>query len=150
MRGASFVAAPSPANAQAGKTTLLNHILSHRSNLRIAACVRIKNEGIYIREWLEFHLMVGIEHFYIWDDSSTDATREELAPYVERGVVTLHTKVDHSHDAEHGQNGHRDMCLACAEQMQRAQPRGARCVVCRALIERVVPAGATAAFRPAA
>lgn len=28
------------------------------------------------QEWLEFHLLVGVEHFYIFDDSSADNARE--------------------------------------------------------------------------
>ena len=74
------------------KEKLEQHV---EQSIQIAACARIKNEGTYIQEWLEFHQMVGIDHFYIWDDSSTDNTRAVLAPYVRSGVVTLHTSVDH-------------------------------------------------------
>jgi hypothetical protein len=38
--------------------------------------------------------------------------RSILQPYVDRGIMTLVTKVDHSHDADHGQWGHRDQCIA--------------------------------------
>jgi len=53
--------------------------------LSIAAI--IKNERNII-EWLEYHLMVGVEHFYIYDNESTDGLKEKLEPYIERGVVT--------------------------------------------------------------
>ena len=78
----------------------------------LAVCVRLKNEAIYLQEWLEFHLIAGVGHFYIFDDSSTDGTVALLRPYVDRGLVTLQVGVDHSHDAQHGQFGHRDQCIA--------------------------------------
>jgi len=46
-----------------------------------------KNEGRYFREWIEFHKLVGVEKFYIYDNSSSDDTREVLAPYIKSGLV---------------------------------------------------------------
>ena len=54
--------------------------------LSIAACV--KDEGRYLREWIEYHLWAGVEHFYIYDNGSQDNTREVLDPYMQSGVVT--------------------------------------------------------------
>lgn len=53
----------------------------------LAVCAIAKNEGPYFEEWIEWHLGQGVEKFYIYDNDSTDATREVLAPYIERGVV---------------------------------------------------------------
>ena len=53
--------------------------------LSIAAI--IKNEGQYIREWVEFHILSGVDRFYIFDNESTDNTVEILQPYIDRGVV---------------------------------------------------------------
>lgn len=47
-----------------------------------------KNEGRYIREWIEYHLLVGISHFYIYDNESTDGLEEILKPYIEKDIVT--------------------------------------------------------------
>lgn len=51
-----------------------------------AACI-IKNEASYIEEWLEYHLLVGVQHFYIYDNDSTDNIKEILEPYVSDGIV---------------------------------------------------------------
>jgi hypothetical protein len=48
-----------------------------------------RDEGPYLREWIEFHRLQGVEHFYLYDNLSTDDGPEILAPYVETGVVTL-------------------------------------------------------------
>ena len=42
-------------------------------------------------EWIEFHRLVGVERFFLYDNGSTDDHREVLAPYVEEGIVTCTT-----------------------------------------------------------
>ena len=46
-----------------------------------------KNEATYIAEWIEFHKLVGVEKFYIYDNESTDNTTEILEPYIKSGLV---------------------------------------------------------------
>jgi len=57
--------------------------------LRLAACAIMKNEGPYLREWIEFHRLVGVEKFYLYDNGCTDDTDAVLEPYVKNGVVEL-------------------------------------------------------------
>lgn len=54
--------------------------------LSIAAIM--KNEKPYLKEWIEYHRLQGVEHFYLCDNDSTDQTKEYLQPYIKRGVVT--------------------------------------------------------------
>jgi hypothetical protein len=53
----------------------------------LAVCAIAKNEGPYFGEWIEWHRNLGVEKFYIYDNESTDDTKEILAPYVESGLV---------------------------------------------------------------
>jgi cellulose synthase/poly-beta-1,6-N-acetylglucosamine synthase-like glycosyltransferase len=53
----------------------------------LAVCAIAKNEGEYFPEWIEWHKSLGVEKFYIYDNDSTDNTREILAPYIETGLV---------------------------------------------------------------
>lgn len=48
----------------------------------------VKNEAADIREWLEFHRMMGVTHFYIYDNESEDELKSVLQPYVDAGIVT--------------------------------------------------------------
>ena len=48
----------------------------------------MKNEGHYVKEWLDYHLAAGVDHFYIYDHESTDNFTEVLQPYIESGIVT--------------------------------------------------------------
>lgn len=52
-------------------------------------CSIFRNEGKYLKEWIDYHLIVGFEHFYIYNNFSEDNYREVLAPYIEKGIVTL-------------------------------------------------------------
>ena len=55
----------------------------------LAVCAVFRDEGPYLAEWVEFHRLVGVGHFFLYDDRSRDAGREVLAPYVREGLVTL-------------------------------------------------------------
>jgi hypothetical protein len=55
----------------------------------LAIAAIFKNEAPYLKEWMDYHLLVGVEHFYLYDNGSTDQPRDVLAPYMRRGEVTL-------------------------------------------------------------
>jgi hypothetical protein len=59
------------------------------SYLAIGAVYR--NEGRYLREWIEFHRLVGVERFFLYDNRSEDGHMDVLAPYIEAGVVVHHS-----------------------------------------------------------
>lgn len=55
----------------------------------LSLCSIFKNEGKYMKEWLDFHLIVGFEHFYLYNNFSSDNYQKVLKPYIEKGIVTL-------------------------------------------------------------
>lgn len=57
-------------------------------DLTVAAIFR--EEAPFLDEWLEFHAAVGVSQFYLYNNFSTDDFREVLAPWIARGLVTLH------------------------------------------------------------
>lgn len=57
------------------------------SSCYLAVCAMAKNEGPYFAEWIEWHRRMGVDKFYIYDNESTDDTKEILAPYIESGLV---------------------------------------------------------------
>ncbi len=58
----------------------------------------VKNEGRYLREWLEFQRLMGADHVYLYDNGSTDSTDEVLAPFVAEGFVTAVPWITFDHD----------------------------------------------------
>ena len=55
----------------------------------ISICAIFKDESIYLKEWIEFHLLIWIEHFYLYNNFSKDSYLEVLKPYIEKNIVTL-------------------------------------------------------------
>lgn len=55
----------------------------------LAICAIMKNEGRYLLEWLEFHRLVGVERFYLYDNGSTDNTVDLLRPWLDQDIVRL-------------------------------------------------------------
>ncbi len=60
---------------------------AYKYELSIGAIFR--DEGPYLKEWIEFHRLVGVEHFYLCSHNSTDNYREVLQPYIENNIVEL-------------------------------------------------------------
>lgn len=56
----------------------------------LSICAVFRNEGPYLREWIEFHCLVGVDHFYLYNNCSTDNYLSIVAPYVAKGIVTLY------------------------------------------------------------
>lgn len=54
-------------------------------NIAIAAIM--KNEAPYLREWIEYHRLQGVEKFYLYDNESSDNTKEILLPYIDDHIV---------------------------------------------------------------
>jgi hypothetical protein len=64
-----------------------------RPTLRVpylAICAMYHNEAPNLKEWIEFHRLVGVERFFLYDNLSTDFHLDVLAPYIEDGTVVLH------------------------------------------------------------
>lgn len=55
----------------------------------IALAVIVKNEGAYLSEWIEYHRLIGVTKFYIYDNDSDDNLDLLLSRYVEKGIVTI-------------------------------------------------------------
>lgn len=55
----------------------------------VAVCAIFKNEANNFKEWIEYNRIIGIEHFYLYNNNSTDNYLEVLEPYIKEGLVTL-------------------------------------------------------------
>jgi len=63
------------------------HAISYQYELAIGAIFR--NEAPYLKEWIEFHKLVGVEHFYLFNHGSTDDYASVLQEYIQKGEVDL-------------------------------------------------------------
>jgi Glycosyltransferase family 92 len=55
----------------------------------LAICAIFRDEAPYLKEWIEFHRLLGVEHFYLYNNRSSDHCMEVLAPYISKKIVTL-------------------------------------------------------------
>lgn len=69
---------------------------SHEFFLSVASI--FQNEAPYLREWIEYHKLQGVEHFWLYNNNSTDNFYDVLEPYIIGGLVELiewsHTQND--------------------------------------------------------
>lgn len=65
----------------------LNRYPSNQYYLSIGTI--IQNEADYLKEWIEYHKLLGVEHFWIYNHLSTDHYLEILDPYIRSGEVDL-------------------------------------------------------------
>jgi Glycosyltransferase family 92 len=68
----------------------------------LAICTIFQNEAPFLKEWMEFHKLQGVQHFYLYNNSSCDDFHAVLDPYIRNGEVTLiewpYTYADGAHD----------------------------------------------------
>lgn len=57
----------------------------------LVVCALFKNEAKYLKEWIEYHRLIGVEHFYLYDNGSKDLpfAMRALGPYLKKKIVTL-------------------------------------------------------------
>jgi hypothetical protein len=57
--------------------------------MKISIISQIRDEAKYLKEWIEFHLLVGVDNFYITNHLSADNYLEVLQPYIDKGIVKI-------------------------------------------------------------
>jgi hypothetical protein len=68
---------------------LIGSLASSLSAYELAIATMFRNEAPYLKEWIEYHRMAGVEHFWLYNDKSTDNWQEVLQPYIEQGIVDV-------------------------------------------------------------
>ena len=54
----------------------------------VSICLIVRDEHRYIEEWISYHRLIGIDHFYITDNKSQPPLKSILQPYIDQGLVT--------------------------------------------------------------
>lgn len=55
----------------------------------LSACAIFQDEAPYLQEWIEYHRMLGVQHFYLYNNNSSDNFREVLKTYVKKNIVEI-------------------------------------------------------------
>ena len=67
------------------ETQRMQQCRSEKYHLAIVAIA--KNEGPYIAEWCTWHRFIGVDCIILYDNDSTDDTRQVLQPFIDSGFV---------------------------------------------------------------
>lgn len=59
------------------------------AHYELSICAIFQNESPYLKEWIEFHKLQGVEHFYLYNNNSEDNYLEVLEPYILKNEVSL-------------------------------------------------------------
>lgn len=62
-------------------------VADYKYELSISAI--FKDDAPYLKEWIEFHRLMGAEHFYLCSHNGTDDYLKVLIPYIKLGIVEL-------------------------------------------------------------
>ena len=65
-----------------------------RNVVRIIACVVVRREGQYIREWIDYHLAMGFDELYVFDNNMGLDDLESIAEIAKLDHVTVIDKRD--------------------------------------------------------
>lgn len=69
---------------------------------------QVFNEAEYLVEWLEYHIMQGVDKFYISDHSSTDATPKILEYYKNKRILS-YIKIPTTYGSPECWNGYKKL-----------------------------------------
>ncbi len=69
--------------------TLVGTSDTRKLKYKLSICLIFKDEAKFLAEWIDFHITVGVDHFYLYNNNSSDNYLEVLAPYMDKGFITL-------------------------------------------------------------
>lgn len=55
----------------------------------LTAAMIFRDEAPYLKEWIEYNKLIGVEHFILYNNLSSDHYLEVLTPYINSGEVEL-------------------------------------------------------------
>lgn len=89
-----------------------------KSLYQLAVATVFRNEAAYLKEWIEFHRLVGVEHFYLYSNLSTDDYQAVLKPYLQAGIVDL---FEWPYESQDGKTWNAIQCSAFCHALKKAK-----------------------------
>ena len=61
----------------------------HAFKYDLSICAIFQDEAPYLKEWIDYHLKVGVKHFWLYNNNSSDNFRAVLSPYIKDEIVEV-------------------------------------------------------------
>lgn len=94
----------------------LSPLVAYNYQLSIATIFR--DEAPYLKEWIEYHKLVGVEHFYLYNHLSQDNYKEVLSSYIKSGEVEL---IEWKHEVVNWEQWDKEQIAAYNHALKRAK-----------------------------
>jgi hypothetical protein len=62
---------------------------SEDKKYNLSICSIFGNDTRFLKEWIEYHQLIGVDHFYLYNNQECNGVREVLKPFIRKGVVSL-------------------------------------------------------------
>jgi len=69
--------------------SLLLAVCTNLYGYELAIGSLFKNEASYLKEWIEYHSNAGVDHFWLYNNNSTDDWKTVLQPYMDKGLIEV-------------------------------------------------------------
>lgn len=86
-------------------------------NYKLGALLIFRDEAPYLKEWIEYHKLLGVQKFYCYNNLSQDDPKKVLKPYIDSGEVEL---LGWDMESTNNQEWNACQCLAYTDGMIRA------------------------------
>ena len=66
------------------QTIFLFCFLPKKKNLKIALCTMGKKENLYVKEFIDYYIKLGVNHIFIYDDNdiNTERIKDVINPLI--------------------------------------------------------------------
>lgn len=98
-----------------------NQIKAKSPQIPLAVVMIFQNDADYLKEWIEFHKMLGVERFYLYNNNSKDNYKQVLNPYIKSGLVHLIQWDNTGYDGQNIASWNAVQCLAYVNALQKAR-----------------------------
>src|SRR5215510_1625510 len=68
---------------------VLCSLCAHASEYVLSVCAIFQNEAPYLNEWVSYHHKQGVEHFWLYNNNSTDDYKGALSSWIDKGIVEI-------------------------------------------------------------
>lgn len=72
----------------------------HAYEYDLSICTIFRDDARFLKEWIEYHKLIGVQHFYLFDNLSQDDYLTVLEPYIISGEVSLTAWPHESNDMQ--------------------------------------------------